>query len=216
MKIKALILLTSLFLLFQSSWASTFRTNVLAGYQGGFSVRTGFGFENFAEGFPLGFDAGLSFSTVAPGDPYAARQIFINDATNGTPEKSGTIWDFRLDFLYPIKIGKTKLKIVAGPRYSLFEAYFRYIGANEAFSITSQQWGMGLGLKGDFPINRRLSLLVLAGVDYYLPGALHGHDTVYYPDNQNVNPRLDFDYNDAAAAIYAPSVQPNIMIGVSF
>jgi len=115
-----------------------------------------------------------------------------------------------------VAIVKIQFQILAGPRFALFNAHFHYVGANEAFDITGKQWGLGLGLKGDFPINRRLSLLFLAGVDYYVPGALVGHDTIYYPDNQNVNPRLDYTYSDAAAAVNAPSLSPNIMIGVSF
>jgi hypothetical protein len=39
----------------------------------------------------------LAYTNMNPGNPADARKIFINDATNGDPEKSGWMWDVRFD-----------------------------------------------------------------------------------------------------------------------
>lgn len=217
MNIKKTLMILSVGLsLAATAGAADFSFSLLTGYQGGLSFRGGAGVSDFAKGFPLGLDFGLTYSVVDPGDPLAARRVFINNNTNGTPEESGSTVDFRLDFSYPFKVLGPHISIVAGPRFALFNGHFRYVGANEAFTVTSNQWGLGLGLKGGFPINKSLSLVIMAGLDYYLPGSLHGHDTTYAPDNVNVNPRQNYQYNDAAAAINAPALQPAIMIGLGF
>jgi hypothetical protein len=60
------------------------------------------------------------------------------------------------------------------------------------------------------------------GLDYYIPSTLHGHDTAYSPDNDNVNPRNDnenddepFTYKDANEAINQPGLMPYAMIGLT-
>ncbi len=64
--------------------------------------------------------------------------------------------------------------------------------------------------------------MISAGVDYYIPSTLHGHDTSYSPDNDNVNARNDnenddvpFTYKDANEAIDQPGLMPYAMIGVT-
>ena len=72
-------------------------------------------------------------------------------------------------------------------------------------------------------MSQNLDLVIALGLDYYLPSTLHGHDTSYSPDNDNVNPRNDnenddtpFTYKDANEAISQPSFMPFAMIGVTF
>ena len=194
-----------------------FFTGLSAGYKGGISVCGSAGMSSFAQGFPLGLEFGLTYSRIDPGDPFPARRIFIADATNGTPEKSGLTWDFRMDFLYNLRVSGPKgVFLFAGPRLSLFTGSFHYVGANEEFDVTSTQWGLGFGGKGLFAISYRVDLMLSAGFDYYFKGPLHGHDTTYSPDDQNGNPKENFIYTDAAAVINTPKLQPTMMIGLAY
>jgi len=197
--------------------AADFSTSLLFGYKGGMSYRATAGFANFAQGFPLALELGITHSRVDPGDPFPARRVFIADATNGTPEKSGYTWDFRMDFLYQIRMsGPKAFYVFAGPRFSMFDGTFHYVGANEEFDVTSNQWGVGFGAKALFAVTNRVDLTLSGGFDQYFNGPLHGHDTTYSPDNQNVNPKEGFTYRDAAAVVNAPKFQPTVMIGFSY
>ena len=75
---------------------------ISTGYTNGFGVQGNLMVSNFAQDFPLAVRFGLGYSTWDPGDAWAARRIFINDNTNGLPQKSGSDWNLRLDLLYHI------------------------------------------------------------------------------------------------------------------
>jgi hypothetical protein len=59
------------------------------GYTAGLGIRAHLAAASFAQGFPLQARLGLSYAATAPGHALDARRIFINNATNGTPEQSG-------------------------------------------------------------------------------------------------------------------------------
>lgn len=206
------------FMLFSHAARSAdFSTGFLVGYKGGMSYRAAGGVSGFARNFPLSVDFGLTFSMVDPGDPVAARRVFIANATNGTPEKNGTTWDFRMDLLYDLKVpGPKQLALYAGPRFSLFDAHFRYVGANEEFDIVSNQWGLGVGGRGMFSISNKVALTLTAGFDYYFNAVIEGHDTAYSPDDQNINPKEDFTYKDATTVVNVPKFQPTILVGFAY
>ncbi len=188
-----------------------------AGYKSGLSFKGTGGLTGFAQGFPLSVEFGITYSSVDPGDPFRARRIFIADADNGTPEKSGSTWDFRMDFLYNLNVrGPKAIYLFAGPRLSVFDAHFHYVGANEEFDITSSPWGVGVGVKGLFAISTRVDLTLSGGFDNYFDTSMHGHDTTYSPDNQNVNPHENFTYKDAKAAVNTPRLQGLLMIGLTY
>ncbi|HMK38324.1 MAG TPA: hypothetical protein VK569_03220 [Bacteroidota bacterium] len=187
------------------------------GYKAGLSFQAATGATNFAQGFPLSMEFGITYSSVDPGAPFPARRIFIADATNGTPEKYGTNWDLRLDFLYNLNIrGPRAIFIFAGPRFSMFDAHFHYVGANEEFDVTSNPWGIGFGVKGMFAISPRVDLTLTGGLDNYFDTSIHGHDTTYNPDNQNVNPHENFTYKDAKAEVNTPRLQGILMLGFTY
>ncbi len=195
-----------------------------AGLMAGYNRGVGFqGNVALQSGFPFDLRAGVGYTFLNPGNSADARRIFINNATNGTPEKSGRSIDYRLDFLIPKSIfGLKNSYIVLGPRGSSFKGNFKYVGGNEEFDVVSQQWGIGGGLENHVSMNQKLSLVVTLGLDYYFPSTLHGHDTSYSPDNDNVNPRDDnqnndipFTYKDADKAIYQPRFMPYALIGLN-
>ena len=90
------------------------------GYNGGFGGQLNFTMTSFQSGFPLSIRFGFGYTNVDPGRPADARKIFINDATNGTPEENGYIWDLRFDLMLPVNV-LYKSNIYLGPRYSMFK-----------------------------------------------------------------------------------------------
>jgi len=196
---------------------ANFSSGVMFGYSGGTSFQIDGMVSNFAQGFPLKMQLAIVYSRVNPGNSLDARRVFINDATNGDPEKSGSKWDFRLDFLYQVHwLSLKELYIYGGPRHSRFNAHYDFIGGNEVFDINTNQWGWGLGARADFPISRKLDFVVATGADYYLNNTISGHDTSYSPDGEDVNARNDYDYDDADDAINQPKFQLRLLIGVNY
>jgi len=196
---------------------SRFSAGVSAGYYSGFGIEFSGTFSNFARGFPLAARVTLGWASVDPGSAVDARRIFINDATNGAPEKSGRVWDLRIDGLYRLNDdATTPFFLVFGPRYSDFNGNFRFVGGNEDFNIGSSQWGLGLGLEGQFGMGRSGMLVIGGGVDYFFEGTLSGHDTAYSPSGEDSNPRSRYTYADADAAINQPRWMPRLMVGYGY
>ena len=202
-----------------ASTAAEHAVGAQAGYgQGpGFMLNTTI--SDFARGFPLPVRFSLAYTSLDPGDAEAARRIFINDATNGTPSEDGKVWDLRCDLLHDLELFmNSRTYLVFGPRYSRFTGSFHYVGGNEQFDVTSRLWGIGVGLEGHYQLLGRedLDLVVALLLDYYLPAALSGHDTTYNPSGSDVNPRNDYEYDDADAAINQPELEPRLMVGFSY
>jgi hypothetical protein len=171
----------------------------------------------FAEGFPLDLRYGVGYSELDPGDPLAARRIFINDGNNGTPTESGRAWDLRVDVVYDLELfEKAETYAFAGPRYSRFTGSFRYVGGNEEFDVTCRQWGIGGGVESRHKLlhNEGFDLVVSAMLDYYLEAPLSGHDTTYRPGGGDVNGRRNYTFADADGAIRQPKLVPRIMVGI--
>ena len=201
---------------FSSLSATDFSVGGLVGYKGGLGFRVTGTVSDFARNFPLAMEIGAGYSMFDPGIATDARRIFINEATNGTPEKNGGAIDFRLDFLYHARmLGIEQAYVFGGVRYSHFTGSFEYVGGNEKFDITSNQVGLGAGVKALFPMSGRVDFIIVTGLEYFFPVSLSGHDTIYSPDNDNVNPKENFLYADADAAVNQPKLQGVVLLGVS-
>jgi hypothetical protein len=138
---------------------------VLFGYNGGFGGQLNITITNFQKGFPLSARFGIGYTTMEPGKSADARRIFINNATNGTPEERGWMWNLSFDMLIPLNILSNSF-IYLGPRYSMFTANFKYVGGNEDFDVTSSQFGLGGGLETHFPLVPNLYMVFGAGAEY--------------------------------------------------
>lgn len=194
-----------------------FSSGLLMGYSSGFALQMFGVASDFAEGFPLQARLGLGFTSVDAGSPPDARRVFINNATNGIPEESGQTWGFSLDVGYPVSLFSMKQAyLVGGVRYARFKGNFKYVGGNEDFDVKSSHWGLGAALQSYFPMGGRFDLVLDAGLDYYFSSTLTGHDTAYYPDGTAVNPREDYTYSDADAAIGQPKFSPILMLGMNY
>jgi len=219
MRVKRILPITIVVFLYSvfPAQSAEFSGEFIAGYNGGLGFQINFVSANFARDFPMNIQLGLAYTSVNPGNAADARKIFINDATNGDPEKSGWMWDFRFDFLYQVKwLSLQRAYVYAGPRYTMFTANFKFIGGNEDFDINSNQWGLGLGLKAYFTMGSRFDFVTSAGFDYYFSSELSGHDTVYSPDGENVNARNDYTFDDAGNAINNPTLQLHFLVGVNY
>jgi hypothetical protein len=199
------------------------RSGPLLSAGGQFGYNTGLGIPgnlvaaDFAEGFPLQLRFGISYARTQPGQALDARRIFINNATNGTPEESGRTLGARLDLMHQVQLlSLPRAYVFGGVRHSSFRANFRFIGGNEDFDVTSSHWGLGGGVDSYFAVSRRMDMVVTVGLDYYFASRLSGHDTSYSPDGDNVNPREDFTYGDADAAIGQPKFGPALLVGLSY
>jgi len=191
--------------------------SALIGYQGGPGFQLGAMVSNFARGFPLNMQLSLGYRSLNPGNAADARKIYINDATNGDPEKKGWMWDVRFDLFYQVKwFSLDRGYIYFGPRYGSFTGNFKFVGGNEDFDITSTQWGLGAGVQAYFPMSHKFDFIIGTGIDYYFDGTLSGHDTSYSPDGENVNPRQDYTYDDAKSAVNQPGFEFLLLIGIGY
>lgn len=196
---------------------TAFSAGVSLGYHYGFTGQVHCMVSSFADNFPLSARFTIGYSTAGPGNALEARRIFINDATNGFPEKSGRVWEFRLDALYPVKmLNLHRAYVFAGPRYAKFTGNFKFVGGNEDFDIRSDQWGLGGGVQSYFRMTPRVDLVLTVGADYFFEGTLSGHDTSYSPDGEDINPRNDYTFDDADKAVDQPELEFQVMFGFSY
>ena len=194
-----------------------FTGQVLTGYYGGIGLHVNGTLANFADGFPFQIRLGIGYARVPAGNALLARQVFINNNTNGTPESSGKMWDERLDVLYPVNLLSLKRTMFfAGPRHSNFTAHFEYIGGAEVFDVNDDQWGLGAGLETSFALSPRVDMVITGGADYYFPNTLSGHDTYYRTNNDNTHPIEDYTYQDAEKAIDQPELKTRLMLGIAY
>lgn len=196
--------------------------SIQTGYNRGLGIMASFSIHHLAEGLPGNLRLSIGLNSLDPGNGLEARRIFINNNTNGTLEKKGKSIDFRADYMFPANILNLKNSYwVFGPRYSNFKANFKFVGGNENFDVTTQQWGIGIGLDNYFKINAKWDISFALGVDYFFDNTLTGHDTSYTPNGDNINPRNNnqnnnspFTYLDADKAINQPQLMPRIMVGL--
>lgn len=221
---------TSLFTYAQNNRISTttndskYALGLFTGYNKGLGFQLNATALQPLESVPVQLRLGIGYTSLNAGNSADARRIFINNATNGVPEKKARAFDYRLDALWStsfLNLGDSYFLI--GPRYSSFKANFKYVGGNEDFDVTSKQIGVGVGMESRFKMNRNLSLVAAVGVDYFFNSTLKGHDTSYSPDDDNVNPRNDnengdvlFTYKDADDSINQPKVMPRVFLGVLY
>jgi hypothetical protein len=172
-------------------------------------------FSDFASGLPFAVRVSAGYLALNPGDAPLARQVFVNEATNGTPEKRGHRWDMRLDARYQVKGGRLAgAWLCFGPRLSLYDGTFDFVGGNETFHVITHQPGVGFALEEQYPIGKRTNLAIGAGMDWFANADFTGHGATYSPDGTAVDPKEDFGYADADKAISQPRFAPRITVGL--
>jgi hypothetical protein len=191
--------------------------SAMTGWQDGWAFRGGGTVSRLVPDLPLGigFSAGLTF--MDPGDPWAARRVFINDNAGGTPESSGYAWDLRLDGIWFVRVPHlSEAGVFAGVRYNSFSGRFKFVGDNEDFTVTSDVWGLGAGFRGALPVSPRWSLNFAAGLDWFPVMELYGHSTTFRSSGANVNVNTGYTFQDASAAMNRWSLLPSVLVGASW
>lgn len=212
---KRTALLLSLLLFASSASAAEFLAGAQFGTVGGLGGDVYFEVADFADGLPVDLRIGAEYQGRDAGDPMAARRVFINNNTNGTPNGDASAWGARLDLVYPLEI-LPNVVAFGGPRWTSFTSSFEYIGGNENFDVVSNHWGWGAGLEGRYPISASANFVLGGGVDWYLGSELDGHDTIYSPDLDPVNGREDYTYDDANDAVNQPSLEWRLQLGFQY
>jgi hypothetical protein len=189
----------------------------MIGYQQGFGIRATGDASHLVTGLPLGLSFSVAYVMMNPGDPVAARSIFINDATDGTPESSGQSWTLGLNLVWNLRVpGVEGFGILLGPRFSAFSGRFRYVGGNEDFTVTTNEWGVGTGAQCSIPVSRHWGIALSAGFDWYPSATLYGHDTSYASSGTIVNGRANYTWASANEAVNQPQFVPSILVGVAW
>jgi hypothetical protein len=196
--------------------------SALGGYQNGVGTRVNATATNLIPGLPVGLSFGVGLAFVDPGNAGLARQVFINQADNGTPEKAGSVVDFRLDAIYLLRVSSLdELGLFAGIRYVMFDGRFHYVGGNEDFDIRGRDFAYGLGLRGAIRMNQKWSLGLQAGFDFMPSRTLTGHDATYSSNGSSINARDDgngytYRWADAKKAVNYPLFTPSVLFGVTW
>jgi hypothetical protein len=212
-----IVLFLLLVLIASPGRAQQFSLGLDGGYFDGTAFRITSELARFIPGSGASVRAGILYSRMNPGNSADARRIFINNATNGVPEKYGRIWNFQFDLLLPYSaIPLPGSRIVVGVRHASFLANFKFVGGNEDFDVTSTHWGIGTGIESRVALSRKIALKLGAGVDYYFSGVLQGHDTSYDPDGDNINPRENYTYADADKAVNQPKLEFHLTAGFNY
>jgi len=194
-----------------------FSLGMLLGYTDNFGVNISGTISEFSYDIPMAIKFSAGYNVRDAGNPLDARKIFINDNTNGDPDKSGHSIDLRLDFAYPINLFSIRKSLLyVGPRYSMHTSTFDFVGGNEFFDITTSQFGLGAGLETYFGISPNLSFVFSGGFDYYFDAQIGGHDSFYNPDGTDVSGREGYTYQDAAKSINQPKYEFRFLAGLSF
>lgn len=181
----------------------------------GFGARADFTLHDFTRDLPLSLRAGIGYAGRDAGDPLAARRVFINNNTNGTPDESGHSWQLRLDVVRPVgRLGLAPVNLGVGVRKAYFTGTFDYIGGNENFDVTCRPWGLGFALDTAFAVGRATSLTFAAGLDRYFGATMEGHDTAYSPDGSAINAQEDYAWADADDAINQPRWELTAVMGL--
>lgn len=195
--------------------AASCEASLAFGANAGTAALAGLTVSGLSGSSPIQLRGSVGYASRNPGRAEEARHVFINDATGGTPEKNGRVWALGLDLLIPLSGSSGHaLDLYAGPRYAMFDGHFRYVGDNEEFDITSRHWAAGAGLESTSRLGERFSLKLGAGAEYFFSSSLHGHDATYTPDDENVNAREEFRYEDADRVVDQPKLELRVMAGV--
>jgi hypothetical protein len=194
-----------------------FTGSMQVGYFHGANVHFAGTFDNFAGGFPFAVRFGVGHAWSAAGDALLARRVFIDNNTNGTPKSSATVWDARLDLLYPMKVlSLQRSKVFAGVRRTRYSGYFEYVGGNETFNVEGTQWGVGGGVEAAFSISPLVDMTFSVGADQYFKGELYGHGSYYRPNGDDVDPTGNYTWKDADAAANQPVFETRFLVGLAY
>jgi hypothetical protein len=193
---------------------------ITLGYGQDLAVNMALRVEDSSPGFPLFVQGRLGYIYQKdPGNAELARQIFINDNQGGTIQKYGESYLVAMDLGWKAAyFEKFSLEIILSGLWNHYRANFSFLGNNEAFTVKTSPYGVGLGAAMRLPLsNRGSSLMVKSGMEYYPKALIDSHGTFFYtPDGNDDQPRNDFTYKDADGAINQPEFRFLIQVGILY
>lgn len=211
----ALVVLALLAIVPPASAAMRASSGLSLGANGGLGGEGTLTLSDFAEGFPFSARFAAGYLSLDPGDAPLARRVFVNEATNGSAEKSGHRFDLRVDARYQLKGGRLAgTWFYFGPRFSMWHGTFNFVDGNETFDVTTNQFGAGAGFEQVFTMGPHTDFTIGAGLDWYANADFKGHGSTYSPNGTSVDPKEDFTYTNADQAIAQPRFAPRVMIGM--
>lgn len=191
--------------------------SISMGYSEDLGVYMGLRFDDLSPNTPFYLEArGGYIYQKDPGNATEARKIFINDNSGGNIEKYGESYNLSMGIGYKWKESENfVIELQTSGLLNFYNANFAYIGDNEAFTVKTSSYGLGLGGGLVLPINRtESSFIVKSGVEYYFNSTIEAHGTyIYTPDGSDDNPRGDYNYEDAKSVINQPELIIFVHIG---
>jgi hypothetical protein len=191
---------------------------IRVGYANDFAVELGFRLDRISPELPFSTKiSGGYIRQVSAGNADDARQVFINNATNGSPSEYGESWYYGVTLGYDVFTANSfHVTAFATGKQNRYSAYFIFTGGNEAFRVTTTQFGVGGGLELTIRSAPGSTGFTLGGgAEYYFPSRIDSHGTYFYtPDGTDSRPREDFTYLDADATINQPRLRPFVALGV--
>jgi hypothetical protein len=181
------------------------------GYGNDFAAELGFRLSGISSDLPLTMKASGGYvRQVSAGNADDARSVFINDATTGSPTEYGESWYYGVTVGYTILVGESfHVEAFGLGRQNVYNAFFIFTGGNEAFRVTTTQFGVGGGVELLFGNDGPAQFSLNGGVEFYFPSRIDSHGTYFYtPDGTDSRPRNDYTYEDADAAVNQPTLRP--------
>ena len=211
-------LLFAMILLAGSVFGANVYEEFRVGYANDFAVELGFKLDELSPELPLSVKAsGGYIRQVSAGNADAARQVFINDATNGSPSEYGESWYYGVTLAYEfITADSLGVSVFGSGKRNQYNAFFIFTGGNEAFRVTTTQFGVGGGLELVVRSEPGKSGFALGGgAEYYFLSRIDSHGTFFYtPDGVDSRPRNDFTFEDADETINQPRLRPFVTLAV--
>jgi len=170
--------------LLTAAMAQKFSVEAGAGFYGELGGQLALVVEDLAPGLPLGVRLGAGFATsdalddgveLAPGTKWGDYK------KNNKLNEWGQNVTLSLDVLYKLG-GQMGLPVELAPylgvRYNLFSGGFsdpeNNLPGTKSYTVTSNQLGLGAGVRLAYPLMSNLSLVGDLGVDYYLNACFSG------------------------------------------
>lgn len=184
---------------------------VLTGYYKGMGIMAQ---STVSPGLPGYIRIASGYTTLDPGKEDRVSRIYGQGTASGQSDKSGSIWDVRVDYLYPLNWPEPmQTRLFAGFRYASYSGLFMY--DTEQLEVTTQVQGWGFGFEIGYPLSSRWEVVIQNGWDFYSAPTLSSGQVVYSPGGGQENASGGFTYKEANDAIFQPRFEIRWMVGVN-
>jgi hypothetical protein len=197
-----------------SAPARELSADVLLGFNGGTGGQVGFKLADPYPQTPWGVRLSVAYIRSDVGDATQALLIFRDYVPATNPNETGVTWNARLDASYRFDSRTfSELSVFGGVRYASFTGTIEPVSGEEKLEVTSDPWGLGIGVEMNFEFGEKSDFVVVGGLDYYFRTDISDGRTTYSPGGEPIN---GYTYDEVDKAINQPRWEPLIMAGISF